>query len=90
MYDRGTKDYTNVRPLIMQFAKEMEWKLSKNDHKPHWKVEGLSVIFAHFKREVAEFEEAINSGDKENVLTEACDVALMAMMCLDIISGVEQ
>jgi len=87
-YDRGVADATGIRPIILEFAKQMEAKLAKNDHKDHWREAGLQSIFAHFRAEVDELKEALMEGHStEEVVSEACDVALMAMMCADIIKS---
>lgn len=91
--DRGTSWPFSilVRRRIANFAKSMEAKLQLNDHKPHWVDEGFDVALSNFKAEVFEFLEALeNKKSSKEILSEACDVALTAMMCVDIVEDIEK
>ena len=92
-HDRGRASVQTIRlrDLLCKFAMTMESKLQDNDSKPHWRDEGLKTLIAHFKEEVTEFLEAIDNGrPTPTIMGEACDVALTAMMVVDIVSVINR
>ncbi|MDE2105092.1 MAG: hypothetical protein KGL39_48080 [Patescibacteria group bacterium] len=83
-------------PVVLAFAKAMEWKLSLNRHKGDregWHMETgpdgqpMDVyLSARLREEVGELQEALflgTSEGKSSILGEAADVANLAMMLAD-------
>ena len=78
-----------IRSEVLMFAKVMEKKLRRNDHKGHWKnggYEDFQWFVDRLKEEVEELEEALDSRIPEDIADEAADVANYAMMIMDIFS----
>lgn len=92
-YDRGlpSEVHLTVRPLVARFALAMEARLQANEDKPHWKKQGLSVVWAHFEREVQELREELHQhgARAKETIHEAADVACCAAMIADIVEGIE-
>ena len=73
-----------IRPEIVAFAKAMEMKCRKKEHKGGWRKRIISNLFHHFHQEIMEFDEAIlMQYPMEKILDEAVDVANLAMMVID-------
>ena len=93
MSDRGTPDATTgLRPSVHRFALVMEQKLQMNDHiKPHWRVTGISALYAHMVQEIQEllFELDSSVGTPGSIALEAADIACLAMMIADVAGGLK-
>ncbi len=89
--DRGRPDpLTGMRPQVASFALLMEHKLQENDGvKPHWKAQGLSVLWAHLQTELTELWNAFDGESREAIALEAADVACLAMMIADTCGGLD-
>ena len=77
----GERDY--LRPAVRAFARLMEGKLRRNDHKTHWSEAGLGYLIGRLRDEVTELIRAVGGEGKEPVGDEAADVANFAMMIAD-------
>lgn len=76
------------RAIIRHFAAAMERKLAANDGvKGGWRAESHRDLLRHLDSEVAELHEAVKAYYRglpvDDLLMEACDVALLAMMISD-------
>lgn len=88
--EKPSPELGGLRPKVHAFALLMEEKLAKNDHKPHWKKDGLSVTYEHFMEEVQELrEEILGACRVKEACFEAADVACMAMMIADCLGGLQ-
>lgn len=77
----------DIRPEVTRYAKAMEKKLRKNDHKHQWllyDVRDIQWFLDRLKGEVEELEDALKSGSADDVADEAADVGNFAMMIMDI------
>lgn len=76
----------DLRPEVVAFAVAMEKELRENDHKGGWKTEGISYFIEKLHEEVNELTKALGDikATKRRVLSEAADVANIAMMLADI------
>ena len=79
---------TDVRKIdkrITWFVGEMKRVLNipKNSAKGDWRNEKLADLYQHLLAEVVELGIAIHEGYDYEVVSEACDVAAMAMMVAD-------
>lgn len=83
-----------VRPEVVQFAQNMEFKLRKNEDKGGWEDMGLLPLFAKLGEEVGELGKVLfyghsNTGEifqdfmPDEITREAADVANIAMMIAD-------
>jgi len=80
-----------VDPAVQEFAKTMQYKLNKNEHKecPNMNPDGegrkwdkcsLEWLFNRMVEESTELLEAIQEGDWQNAMLECADVGNFAMM----------
>ena len=73
-------------PIILAFAERMEAKLAKNRHKggrTAWLQDDPRELLRRLNQEVAELEEAVDSGHAQSAIDEAADVANFALMVAD-------
>lgn len=90
------------RPEVIAFARVMEEKLRKNDHKGGWKGESARWLLDRVSQEIAELDLAVtclNDGGcrhfssehekRRNVAQEAADVANFCMMVADVCEALE-
>lgn len=78
------RNLAEVRPELQWFAKQMESKLRKNDHKLHWSQINTGYLTARLYQEYQELLEAIRDGKPPvEIAEEAADVANFAMMIAD-------
>ena len=73
-----------MRPEILAFAKAMEYKLKKNDHKSGWKDCDLIFLENKLKEELREFQTAFDN-QSNRLLNEGADVANIIMMICDVL-----
>lgn len=71
------------RAEILEFAKAMEAKLRRHDHKPGWIHMPDDLILKLAFGEMYELDIAINHETPEEVMKEAADVANFAMFLWD-------
>ena len=77
-----------IRGQVMEFAGDMEYKLSCNDHKHHWSNYAPAFFLRKIKQEVKELENAlINREDVNDIIHECADVANFCMMLADNLRG---
>lgn len=77
-------------PYVLEFARAMEFKLSKNRHKGDrngWMSSDPDWLMARLVGEMLELKTALRRMDREAVLLEAADVANYAMMIADRIGA---
>jgi len=85
---------SGIQDEVMMFAKHMQYKLNKNEHKPcpdmnpddkgrSWKHCKRGWLLRRLKEEVQELEEALCNHNIEEILDEAADVGNFAMMIHD-------
>jgi len=89
--------YDGLRPAVRAFAKLMEDKLAKNDHKGDWahpSPNHLHYTFsphdllARLKEEVTELEQAIENGEGAVAIAlEAADIGNFGLMVSDVVGG---
>ncbi len=80
------------RDEVLWFANQMERKLSKNDHKGHWRNSGFDYHQKRLGQEVKELARALSkfdSGDMsigtaQRIIDETVDVANFAMFIADL------
>lgn len=71
-------------PAVQWFAMSMERKLDLNRHKGTWIHCTPNELLKRLKEETQELEDEIKTGNLDNVLQEAADVANFAMMIADV------
>ena len=76
-----------LRPEVLAFAIAMERELRANDYKGGWKECDSASLLQHLDEEVYELTEEAMKSTSENVLSEAADVANLAMMVADVMGG---
>ncbi|MGE5572976.1 MAG: hypothetical protein ACM3ZU_08170 [Bacteroidota bacterium] len=81
--DRSGAQNQRLRPALSEFAVYMEHKLRRNDHKPDWRTCSLAYLRGRLNQELAELDEAVQSGDPYRIYDECADVANFAMMIAD-------
>lgn len=72
-----------LRPPLEEFARRMEDKLRKNDHKKTWKEKPAEALFKLLLLEVEEFKVAHEFFTVEEARTELVDIANYAMILYD-------
>ena len=84
---KGIHSFAAVTPRreLQNFTDAMERQLRRNDHKGGWRGSGAIWLLSRLKEEVAELDEAIDSGDARRICGEATDVANFAMMIWDVV-----
>lgn len=76
-----------IRKPVENFARAMENKLRKNNHKQHWSECSTDYLLHRLRGEVMELEEAIFEGKSyEEIKDECTDVANFAMFIYDNLS----
>ncbi len=75
--------FTAVRPVVREFAIEMEKKLAKNDHKTEWNKLPLAAFVRRLQNEVEEMKMAIEYETPEAVTKECADIANFALIIAD-------
>lgn len=68
------------RESVRTFARAMEVKLRKNDHKPGWSETDPAVLVEWLNEEMLELHGALNARPPEEIKEEAVDLANVAMM----------
>lgn len=75
------------REEVEWFADEMELTLQANDHKGSWRRRGISEasLFDHLLEETRELLDELHRvpKDPDRIISEATDVACLAMMIAD-------
>lgn len=81
-----------VRPIIAAFARAMEAKMCENDArgKGEWRTQAHHELLMALEDEIDELFDAIYAGDRPAALAEACDVALCALMSVDVIGALPE
>lgn len=79
----GNTEEIKVRNSVDWFAKQMERKLKKNDHKGGWKRCELQYLSMRLTQERKELTEAIASKDTQKIIDECADIANFALMIAD-------
>jgi len=76
----------DIRPAVLEFAKEMEAQLKFNDHKGDWIGADPQWLMCRLLDEVIELQRVVlfSEGDPAE---EAADVANFAMMIADVLGG---
>lgn len=69
-----------ARKEVVEFSKQMENKLKKNDYKGGWSNLSAEYLLMLLKKEVSELEAAIQSQSDTDIISECADVANFAMM----------
>lgn len=84
------------RPEVRAFADLMERQLRANDHKPGWDHDVAEDLLLRLRQETQELAEAIAPGSRtttkawrQQVGTEAADVANFAMMIADVCGALQ-
>lgn len=72
-----------LRPVLTDFAIQMEYKLRKNDHKTGWRDLPIEAIFKLMMLEIEELKVAMEFLGTEDARGECIDVANFAMMLYD-------
>lgn len=73
-----------LRPAVLWFAHQMEAKLRENDHKGGWHQDSEWSPLGRVSEELSELKRAVGDGEAPaTVVSEAVDVANMAMMVAD-------
>lgn len=75
-----------LRPVLRDFALQMEYKLRKNDHKTGWRDLPVEALFKLLMLEIEEFKVAKEFFGKEEARKELVDVANFCMMLHDRLS----
>ena len=74
----------HLRNAVLWFAAHMETELRNHDDRPGWDDDDTMDLFDHLKEEVRELRNAlVDSSDDSAIISEAADVANMAMMIAD-------
>ena len=72
------------RPEVRRFARVMERKLRKNDHKRHWSKCDEEYLLRSLRNEMEELFDACEGGESDRAVESECaDVANFAMMIAD-------
>ena len=69
--------------IIADLGVAMKFKFSVHRSKGGWSHKSASILMEELKREVVELEEALASGKKEAVISEAADVANYLAMIIE-------
>lgn len=84
------EQFDQLRPAVVDFAKEMEKKLKDNDHKVHWSECSFDYLISRLKQETNELIEAIvefkrnpSKKTRQAVIGEASDCGNFSMMIAD-------
>lgn len=72
-----------IRNEVKDFAKAMESKLKKNDHKVHWSNCNNLYLLSRLREELEELLEAYEKNDAHGIMDETVDVANISMMIHD-------
>lgn len=74
-----------IRKEVIEFSKDMELQLRKNDHKCGWEHCSYSFLFNKLQEEVKELEHEIKYRriSDEAIIKEAADIANFCMMIAD-------
>ena len=74
-----------LRTQLEWFAKEMEGKLRKNDHKGGWKSCTLQYLMMRLTQERKELNKCVKdkNRDYKQIIDECTDIANFAMMIAD-------
>lgn len=73
-----------IRPEVLDFAIDMETKLTKNDHKGGWEGRTIEELLAHVEDELGELKAAIQLRlSPSEIRFEAADTANFLMMLAD-------
>lgn len=76
-------------PMEAMFAIAMQ-KLRENEHKGHWRFEGLMPLWNRLAQEVAELHQAIRDGESPEAIARECgDIWNIAMMVADNAGGLK-
>lgn len=78
----GTEDY---EADIRVFVYRMLAKLQKNRHKGHWDDINVPSALSRLHDEIYELEDAIRSGNSEEIHNEAADVANFALIISSVL-----
>lgn len=73
----------DIEGLLTWFNREQKLKLEQNQHKPHWREEGIWKLFDGLMIEVNELGNAIAYEGPEEIRKEAADVANFAAFIAD-------
>ena len=68
------------RPIVREFAKEMEKQLSANEHKGGWKTCSSGFLMDELKCNCEKLRWAMNRGDQEEVIKRSANIANFSMM----------
>lgn len=86
----GHPQYVELRPVLREFAGEMELKLRKNDHKRGWRELPIEALFRQFLLEVEEFKVADEFLSVAEARKETLDLANFALILWDRLSMLNQ
>lgn len=81
--ERSSDTLVPIRDSLHNFVRDMELKLTRNDHKAHWSTVSNAYLFMRLLEELAELARAMVDGDPVLIHDECVDVANMAMMIAD-------
>ena len=82
---------SDVRPIVLKFASEMERVLKENDSKGGWQDCDINFLRSRLVEEMGEYfawcsrgsPSALNSGETKQMKKELIDIANFAMMLWD-------
>lgn len=101
MWTEREKQLANIvhaRPLVRRFAEAIEVELAENDGKPDWHGQGFDELICHLREEVEELAKVVKmyvqpfdfdtaeAEIRRQAISEAADVAAIAMMVADKIA----
>jgi hypothetical protein len=70
--------------LVYFIAGPMLKKLDANADKAHWRASSIEYLLRRAHDELIELRKAVNSGNVENIVLEAADLANFAAMIADV------
>ena len=80
----GIDTTIELRPVVQVFAEAMEEKLRKNDHRGGWNADDYEYIWRQLHEHVGKLTFRIGT-DRTRTLSDAADVANLAMILCDIL-----
>ena len=75
--------HDTIESAVRDFSVHMKHKMLLSRHRHHWSVNTPEWLLSRARDELAELEEAIESGDRKAIVSEAADVAIFMMFIAD-------
>lgn len=88
--DAPYQEWGQVRPVVAEFALQMEQKLAKNDHKTDWQTLPIEAHRRKLELEVEEYKIALQFEGPSAAKLELVDIANFCLILWDRIRAEEQ